>query len=55
MEDAFQRVPQRLPFPVLEFHPDNGSEFFIAHLVRFWKDTAPGLALSQSRPLSEER
>ena len=50
MEDAFQRVLRRLPFPVLEFHPDNGSEFFNAHLVRFWKDTVPGMALSRSRP-----
>ena len=50
MEDTFQRVLKRLPFLVLELHPDNGSEFFNAHLVRFWKDTLPGLALSRSRP-----
>jgi len=28
MQDAFQRFLSRLPFPVLEIHPDNGSEFF---------------------------
>ena len=50
VEDTFQRVLKRLPFLVLELHPDNGSEFFNAHLVRFWKDTLPGLALSRSRP-----
>ena len=36
MEDAFRRVLARLPFPVLELHPDNGSEFFNAHLLKFW-------------------
>jgi hypothetical protein len=50
LEDAFQRVLKRLPFPGLELHPDNGSEFFKAHLVHFWKETLPGLALSRSRP-----
>ena len=38
MEDAFRRALARLPFPVLEIHPDNGSEFFNAHLVRFFQE-----------------
>jgi hypothetical protein len=50
MEDAFRRVLARLPFPVLEIHPDNGSEFFNDHLVRYWNDAVPGLRLSRSRP-----
>lgn len=50
MEDAFRRILGRLPFPVLEIHPDNGSEFFNHHLLRFWKDTVQGLQLSRSRP-----
>jgi hypothetical protein len=50
MEDAFRRILARLPFPVLEIHPDNGSEFFNHHLVRFWKDAVPGIGLSRSRP-----
>jgi hypothetical protein len=50
MEDAFRHILKRLPFPVLEIHPDNGSEFFSAHLLRFWKDAIQGLELSRSHP-----
>jgi hypothetical protein len=50
MEDGFRRILARLPFPVLEIHPDNGSEFLNAHLVRFWKETVKGVTLSRSRP-----
>lgn len=50
MEDAFRRVLARLPFPVLQIHPDNGSEFLNQHLLRFWRDRVPGVRLSRSRP-----
>ena len=50
MEDGFRHILQRLPFPVLEVHPDNGSEFFNYHLVRFWKEAAQDIHLSRSRP-----
>jgi len=50
MEDAFRRILRRLPFPVLEIHPDNGREFFNHHLLRFWRETIPHLELSRSRP-----
>ncbi|MBC7234191.1 MAG: transposase family protein [Chloroflexi bacterium] len=50
MEDGFRRILARLPFPVREIHPDNGSEFFNHHLVRFWKETIQGVRLSRSRP-----
>ena len=50
MKDAFQRILQRLPFPILEIHPDNGSEFFNHHLVRFWGERVQGVTLSRSRP-----
>src|SRR5260221_948903 len=50
MEWAFTQVIERLPFPVKEVHPDNGSEFFNAHLVRFWKEKVTGVNLSRSRP-----
>jgi hypothetical protein len=50
MEAAFTQVLERLPFGVKELHPDNGSEFFNAHLVRFWKEKVSGVALSRSRP-----
>ena len=50
MEQGFRRILERLPFPVVELHPDNGSEFFNDHLVRFWKDKVSGVQLSRSRP-----
>ena len=50
MADGFQRCLACLPFPTLELHPDNGREFFNHHLVRFFRDTVPGLQLSRSRP-----
>jgi hypothetical protein len=50
MQDAFRWLSCRLPFPVLEIHPDNGREFFNHHLLRFWKDRVQGVVLSRSRP-----
>ena len=49
IRDAFQRFLARLPFPVLEVHPDNGSEFLNYHLRRFWKEAANHIELSRSR------
>jgi hypothetical protein len=50
MEVAFTQVIERLPFAVKELHPDNGTEFFNYHLVRFWKERVSGVTLSRSRP-----
>jgi len=50
MEDAFRRILRRLPFAVIEIHPDNGSEFFNAHLLRFFGEAVHGVRLSRSRP-----
>jgi len=50
MEDAFLRILTRLPFPVLEIHPDNGSEFLNHHMLRFWGEIVQGVKLSRSRP-----
>jgi hypothetical protein len=50
MQEAFVQVSERLPFAILELHPDNGSEFFNWHLVRFWKEKVTGVHLSRSRP-----
>ena len=50
METAFRQVLARLPFPIKELHPDNGTEFFNAHLVRLWKEKVTGVQLSRSRP-----
>ncbi len=50
MVAGFRRILERLPFPILELHPDNGSEFFNHHLVQFWKEKVTGVQLSRSRP-----
>ena len=50
METGFARIVARLPFPIVELYPDNGSEFFNQHLVRFWKEKVKGVQLSRSRP-----
>lgn len=50
MQDAFRYILERVPFAVREIHPDNGSEFFNDHLVRFWKGIVKELHLSRSRP-----
>src|SRR5437870_797292 len=50
MEKAFTQVLERLPFAIKEVHPDNGTEFFNSHLVRFWKEKVTGVHLSRSRP-----
>jgi hypothetical protein len=50
MEGGFERILARLPFPVRQLHPDNGSEFFNHHLVRYWKEKVTGVQLSRSRP-----
>jgi len=50
MKGGFEHILGRLPFPVKELHPDNGSEFFNHHLVRYWKDKVTGVQLSRSRP-----
>jgi hypothetical protein len=50
MEDAFLIFLARLPFPVLEIHPDNGAEFFNHHMLRFWGHRVQGVVLSRGRP-----
>jgi hypothetical protein len=50
MEAAFRRVLARLPFPIIELHPDNGSEFLNHHLLRFFKEAVKGVRISRSRP-----
>ncbi len=50
MQDGFQRILARLPFPVLELQPDNGSEFFNAHLLQLWGERVRQAELSRSRP-----
>jgi hypothetical protein len=53
IKDGFRRILARLPFGVLEIHPDNGSEFFNQHLLRFWQRQTPQPQLSRSRPYNK--
>ena len=50
METGFRRILDRLPFPIVQLHPDNGSELFNDHMIRFWGEQIVGLKLSRSRP-----
>lgn len=50
IRDGFQSILDRLPFTVKEIHPDNGSEFFNDHIIRFWNQEIEGLELTRSRP-----
>lgn len=54
VHDGFQRCEQRLPFPVLEIHPDNGAEFLNDHMVRYWRERFAGAELSRSRPYHKD-
>jgi len=50
MKNGFDFMLSRLPIPVVEIHPDNGSEFFNQHLLRFWKQTLVNVEITRSRP-----
>jgi len=50
MSDGFDYLLARLPFPVIEIHPDNGGEFFNHFLLRYFQTKLPNLHLSRSRP-----
>ena len=50
MKDGFDYLLNRLPFPVLEIHPDNGAEFFNQFLLQYWKNKLPDLEITRSRP-----
>lgn len=50
MVRGFIKVQERLPFPIKHLHPDNGSEFFNDHLIRYFGEEITGLRLSRSRP-----
>lgn len=50
MVRGFRKVQERLPFSIKHLHPDNGSEFFNDHLIRYFGEEITGLRLSRSRP-----
>ena len=56
MEAGFRRIQARLPYPIRELRPDNGSSAsggLNDHLVRFWGGVITGLKLSRRRPWKE--
>jgi hypothetical protein len=50
LKHAFGHFFYRLPFPVLELHPDNGAEFFNHYLMHYFQQQLPDMRLSRSRP-----
>ena len=50
MADALAYLFAQLPFPVVELHPDNGSEFLNAHLLAFLEHEYADPQRSRSRP-----
>ncbi|MSP14575.1 MAG: transposase [Chloroflexi bacterium] len=54
VQAGFERILARLVFPILEIHPDNGSEFINHHLLRFFGKRPHPNPLPQSS-LSEKR
>ena len=50
MEAGFRRIQARVPFRILEIHPDNGGEFINDHLVRYFREVVKVQTLSRSRP-----
>jgi len=48
--DALYYLFHQIPFPILEVHPDNGSEFLNQHLLHFLKTYYPALDYSRSHP-----
>jgi hypothetical protein len=49
-KDGFDYLLARLPFNVIELHPDNGAEFINQLLYRHWHTLVPNLQVSRSKP-----
>ena len=50
MQKALTRARERLPFPIIELHPDNGSEFFNTPVMHYFSKELQDTLLSRSRP-----
>lgn len=50
MKVAFAKILSRCPFPILEIHPDNGSEFMNHPLLECFREKVSGVKLTRSRP-----
>jgi hypothetical protein len=55
MEAGFNRMVERLPFAVIELHPDNGSEFFNHQRVALLEGQGQGGATLAQPSLPEKR
>ena len=55
MEAGFRRILARLPFPIVELHPDNGSEFFNQHLGALLEREGQRGTVESQPSLSEKR
>jgi len=50
IKDGFDFLLARVPFPILEFHPDNGAEFINSLLLKHWRHLVPNLDITRSKP-----
>jgi hypothetical protein len=50
MQKALTRARERLPFAIIELHPDNGSEFFNTPVMQYFSKELQDTLLSRSRP-----
>lgn len=48
--EQIRLIEQRLPFPILGYDCDNGSEFINHHLVRYFKERKKPVQFTRSRP-----
>ena len=50
MQKALTRTRERLPFAIVELHPDNGSEFFNTPVMAYFSRELQDTLISRSRP-----
>ena len=51
--EATREVEKALPFDLLGFDTDNGSEFLNWHFLRYFQDRPKAVGFTRSRPLQE--
>ena len=50
VKEAMESIERALPFPILGFDCDNGSEFLNWHLIKFFTDRKRPVGFTRSRP-----
>ena len=48
--EQIKDIENKLPFPLLAFDSDNGSEFLNMHLIRYFSDRSKVIPFTRSRP-----